>query len=170
MNYETGNVWVRLTDYPDYAVSARGAVMRVQDSGRYRAGYILKNIVNRQGYSTVSLGQNKWFAVHRLVASAFVENPQNLPQVNHVDGRKGNNNWSNLRCVTSSENSLHAYATGLRGRGEDHPCAKLKLAEVRTIRKMYESGSTQTEIAKLFGVNRTTVSHICSHRTWEKSC
>lgn len=68
------------------------------------------------GYSTVSAtvdGRQKHFYVHRLLAEAFIDNPENKPQVNHKDGDKGNNDLSNLEWVTASENARHAHYSGL---------------------------------------------------------
>ena len=53
------------------------------------------------------------FAIHRLVAITFIDNPDNKPMVNHIDGNKLNNNACNLEWVTCSENHKHAYKTGL---------------------------------------------------------
>lgn len=58
-------------------------------------------------------GKQKHFLVHRLLAQAFIPNPENKPQVNHIDGDPGNNHLSNLEWVTASENIIHAYDTGL---------------------------------------------------------
>ena len=69
------------------------------------------------GYHIFSLRfKNKKYdkLAHRLVAEAFLENPNNLPMVNHIDGNKLNNNVSNLEWVTASENNFHAYNTGLK--------------------------------------------------------
>ena len=72
-------------------------------------------ITNTAGYATVRL-PDKSHLVHRLVAEAFVPNPENKPMVNHKDGNKRNNNVSNLEWVTAQENSVHAWKYGLRSR------------------------------------------------------
>ncbi|MFP7199698.1 NUMOD4 motif-containing HNH endonuclease [Lysinibacillus halotolerans] len=58
-------------------------------------------------------GENKIYLVHRLVAEAFIPNPDALPQVNHIDGNPSNNNVDNLEWVTCKENAIHAYQNGL---------------------------------------------------------
>ena len=68
------------------------------------------------GYHKVDLysnGKRTSVRVHRLVAEAFIPNPNKLPQINHIDGNKENNNVKNLEWVNNSQNMIHAYRTGL---------------------------------------------------------
>lgn len=93
-----------------YAVSNTGRVQNIN------TGRDLKPFVNDNGYGSVKLfnGKSKREAkVHRLVAEAFIPNPENKPQVNHIDRNKLNNNVSNLEWVTNKENFDHAVRTGL---------------------------------------------------------
>lgn len=82
-----------------------------------RKGTILKPRVNRNGYMRVTMhkgGKVNTEVIHRCVAVAFIPNPEELPQVNHKDGNKRNNNVSNLEWCTSMENMHHAAQKGLR--------------------------------------------------------
>ena len=75
----------------------------------------------RGAYITITLydkDRTKNVSIHRLVASAFIENIENKKYVNHIDGNKHNNIVSNLEWVTNSENSLHAFSNGLRKSSE----------------------------------------------------
>lgn len=99
----------------------------------FRDGRILKQVVNSYGYYCVTIkylnGKQKVCPVHRLVAQTFIPNPDNKPQVNHIDGIKTNNHVNNLEWCTPSENLKHAFKNGLNkgGRpwlgisGEKHP-------------------------------------------------
>lgn len=69
-------------------------------------------ISNTGGYASIRLPDKNHF-IHRLVAEAFIPNPENKPQVNHKDGIKRHNSVDNLEWVTAKENVAHAYATGL---------------------------------------------------------
>ena len=73
--------------------------------------------------------------IHRLVAEAFIPNPNGLPQVNHIDGNKQNNCVDNLEWCTCKENMQHAVENGLIKKGENHKLYKRKLSD-ETVLKM----------------------------------
>lgn len=85
----------RITNYEDYAITDDGKVI----SYKYQKPRILKTYYQKTGYENVKLCMNnvtQCFRVHRLVAEAFIPNPLNLPEVNHIDGNRKNNNVNNL--------------------------------------------------------------------------
>lgn len=98
--------------HPNYIISDTGCVYSKHK------GDLLKTHPNvRVRYHQVSLWKHNvqyTFYIHRLVALAFIPNPLNLPEVNHIDGNRTNNHVSNLEWVDSSGNSYHAVRTGLR--------------------------------------------------------
>lgn len=113
-------VWKDIAGYEDkYQVSNFGRVRSLQyhnTKGIMRIGY-LKPATDGCGYLRCALSKNNkltTFKVHRLVAEAFIDNPNNLPQINHKDGNKQNYSVENLEWCTISENQRHAYANGLR--------------------------------------------------------
>lgn len=80
---------------------------------------ILKERIDHKGYFRVALCKNniqKDYSIHRLVLENFVENVDNKPCVNHIDGNKQNNNLENLEWCTYSENLNHAYKLNLKKR------------------------------------------------------
>lgn len=94
-----------------------GYTVREDGEVRSRFGRIIKPQASSAGYLRVELftaGSGRKHLVHRLVAKAFVANPDGKPHVNHVDGNKANNNAVNLEWVTQSENQIHAYRLGLQ--------------------------------------------------------
>lgn len=124
------------------------------------------------GYNIIRLcnnGVTKNFRMARLVAQAFIPNPENKPEVNHIDGNKLNDCVENLEWNTRSENMRHADRTGLRvmPRGEDHPNTKLTTKKVKRIRKLYKQGMMQKRISKLFDTKQDTVSDIVNFKTWK---
>ena len=87
-----------------------------------RKGKILKQPLNRKGYPCVTIkyrnGRQKVVPSHRLIALTFIPNPENKPQINHIDGNKTNNKISNLEWCTPKENLDHAFRTGLSTRSK----------------------------------------------------
>ena len=75
-------------------------------------GTPLKKYISPYGYERVCINGKYWL-VHRIVAMVFIPNPDNKPQVNHIDGNKQNNDISNLEWVTPEENMRHASRMGL---------------------------------------------------------
>lgn len=99
---------MKIKNFEDYEIDEYGNVYRNKNK--------LKPQVHNKGYLRVYLSKNGKVSkkyIHRLVAETFIPNPNNLPQVNHIDGNKKNNNVNNLEWVTSKENIIHAFKTGL---------------------------------------------------------
>ncbi|MDJ0690372.1 MAG: NUMOD4 domain-containing protein [Xenococcaceae cyanobacterium MO_188.B32] len=160
--------WSHIVNFPDYQVSNHGRVKN-QKTGR-----ILKTHSNH-GYLRVGLYEGKirkYKLVHRLVAEAFIPNPENKPAVNHINGCKTDNNVSNLEWVSASENMSHAHRNGLRPKvntkGENNGFAKLTRFTATEIKILALQGNlTQKEIATKFGVSKSTVQDIKLGRRWK---
>lgn len=129
-------------------------------------------------------GKNKNIKIHKAVAETFIPNPDNLRDVNHIDGNKQNNNINNLEWVTHQDNMLHANKIGLHPStmntnnlwiektcGESSNLSKLTEEEVRYIRKhytTYANGTTnKNELAKLFNTTPMNINSIIMRKTWK---
>jgi len=136
-------------------------------------GTVLTPSLMNGGYHKVVLhdmGKRKTRLVHRMVAEAFIDNPEGKPFVNHIDGNKINNHVDNLEWVTAQENIDHAVATGLRcTKGESNGKAVLGERDVKVIRFMLELKYRQTDIAEKFNVSKASISKIATGRTWSES-
>ena len=116
-------IWRDVVGYEGvYQVSNFGNVRSLDKNRAYKnttrhiKGKILKSC-NCLGYKILTLSKDNIktnYRVHRIVAEHFINNPDNKPYVNHIDGNKKNNHFSNLEWCTRSENSLHAYKIGLQ--------------------------------------------------------
>ena len=109
-------IWKDVDGYNGmYMISSIG---RVKSFNRYKDGRIMKLSSDQDGYSLVTLsinGVGKTEKVHRLVAFAFIPNPENKPIINHLKGEeKDNNTVNNLEWETHRGNRIHSYATGLQ--------------------------------------------------------
>lgn len=121
-------IWKNVPGYDGiYQVSSNGRVRSLdrcimiksesnRQTSRFIKGVILKPVLVR-GYQAVTMSKNghaRLMKIHRLVAKAFIPNPNNKTQVNHKDGNKLNNCMENLEWCTSLENQMHAIHTGLK--------------------------------------------------------
>lgn len=148
----------------EYEVSDTGLVRR--------GGCLIKSRVDRYGYELVTFwvkGKCLTRKVHRLVAQAFIENPDNLPTVNHKDGIKTNNAATNLIWMSVGDNHRHAFDTGLHVVGEKRTAGRpVKLCDssVIEIRRMIAAGFGNTEIGKEFGVSCGCIYSIRVGKSW----
>lgn len=124
--------WRDIAGFEGYYEISRNGVIRSKDRFVERGhkcrdkGRIIKINIQKGYYPMVGLsknGKSHTKLVHRLLAIAFIPNPENKPQVNHKDGNKQNNELSNLEWATEKENIAHSFQTGLQviPKGKDHP-------------------------------------------------
>lgn len=155
-----------------YQVSDLGAVRslnRVDAAGHRLKGKARKLTSDKYGYFIVGLtleGVMKYKKVHRLVAQAFVPNPDNKSQVNHINGVKTDNDPSNLEWCTTQENTAHAKDAGLLRKGEGVSTAKLTADDVQHIRWLAAEGVKHSVLAREWAVTQTNVRHIVDGRSW----
>jgi len=125
---------------------------------------------NRDGYRYVVLskdGERYTKKIHRLVAEHFVDNPDNKPNVNHIDGIKTNNELWNLEWCTQKENVQHAYDIGLVSqKGIENNASKLTQAKADLICLQYAFGTTQQKLAEKFGVGQATISRVLNKESY----
>lgn len=162
-------IWKDCKANKNYQVSNFGRV-RSQESkdtiGRIIKAKILnyKNI-NSRGYCIIRFqlgGKKSNHTVHRLVADAFLANPQELPQINHKDGDKTNNHINNLEWCNNSYNQKHAVDCGMTK-------TTLTKKQVEAIRYLYFNGDvTQAELAEDFGVVQQQISRIIRKERWNR--
>lgn len=143
----------------------------------YHHDRILKQSKTKDGYLRVRLLDKKSALdmtqrVHRLVAEAFIPNPDNLETVNHKDGDKTNNNVSNLEWMDRYEQLQHAYLHELKkpSKGSSNSQAKLTDDDVRFIRKTYVKQSKQfgtVALGRKFGVTNRVIGLIVNNKSYK---
>ena len=136
----------------------------ISDSGEVKkdtTNYILSQST-QQDYKFVTLlieGKQKRMRVHRLVAETYIENPDNKPYVNHINGQRDDNNVENLEWVTPAENTRHAVATGLMNNGRKRAVIQYNLDGIKMM--TFESA---TEAARQTGGSQSKICDCCRRK------
>lgn len=129
----------------------------------------LKTRINNLGYEQVGItvnGVKLLKTLHRLVAFTFIPNPNNLPEVNHIDGVRHNNHVDNLEWASRKTNSLHSTQILGKNRGESNNSTKLKESQVLEIIDMLNNGMSQTDVSKIYKITNHAIYRIQHGHNW----
>ena len=142
--------YIIINEFNNYAISNLGNIKNV------KTGRVLKLCLNPRGYYSYTFykkGIRKTFRIHRLVALYFIDNPNNLPYVNHIDGNKTNNRVENLEWCTAKQNDEHARRTGLKVQEKPVLAENVESGEKIAFKSVSEAGA-------ILGINKGTISKV----------
>lgn len=151
-------IWLPVDNFDGYYISNLGRVL----STKRKFNIILKPRLSKFGYHRVRLFNSNgdaWVSVHRLVAEAFIPNPDHKPQVNHIDEDKTNNRVDNLEWVTPKENTNHGTRNLRAGRriSEIKRIPILQIKDNKIIRRWDSAYTAQ----KILGINQANITKCC---------
>jgi hypothetical protein len=145
-----------------------------EDGKVFRDGKELKTQFQKKyeyEYKTMKLnGIRTTVYIHRMVAETYIPNPNNKPEVNHIDGNPKNNSVNNLIWSTSSENKLHKTRTLKRGIRENHPSVKLTENDIKWIRENYIPSDRKygmNGLSKIFNISPSNIHKIIHNKIWK---
>jgi hypothetical protein len=159
---EQDEIWETIKGYPGSFVSNLG---RIKGPRKYRkfyknpSGYYLVNMFNGVACRTEY--------VHHLVANTFIDNPECLKNINHINGLKIDNRLINLERCSASDNIKHAYRTKLKAPVIKSGKPKLDKMTADVIRVCHKDGLAVAHLATYFNVDKTNIYHILNNITWK---
>jgi len=171
-----GEIWRFIEGFDDkYQVSNLGRVKSLIPWSKTHTTERILRQGNLHGYYRVELYLNKKkisYGVHRLVGQAFIPNPNNLPYINHKNGRPSENYVENLEWVTPQQNIQHAFRTGLydleKRKGEKNSQSKLTEEKVREIRQIYDGKENSYKTLGIkYGVSNTLIKYVVKKMYWK---
>lgn len=160
-------LWKPIEFNPHILISSKGRIKRLPN-GKERGRIQQDFFKDRDGYCRINVkkenGSYTNLPIHRLVALAFIENPDNKPHVNHIDGNRTNNNVENLEWVTARENVIHSYQYGNRKVCKEVPKNTLltdyQISQIDVLREHY----SLNQISKLFNISYQSLKNIVHKR------
>lgn len=160
---EVIELWKPLLEYKGIEVSSIGRIRKAANKRR-KQRVLTEFPKDRDGYCRCSVqrldGTYTSQPVHRLVAKAFIDNPENKSYVNHIDGNRTNNRVDNLEWSTPRENVLHSFKYGNRKICKEVPRKTIltdyQISQIDILREIY----TVNQIAKLFNIEYQTLKNI----------
>lgn len=168
-------VWLDVVGYEGlYEVSSWGRVKSFpRRYTKHKKEIILSNSINKQGYLNIKLCKEsiqKEFKAHRLVAQAFIPNPNNYPLVMHKDDNPSNNYYKNLQWGTNKMNTddMNNKNRGVYNSGEKVHLSKLTDKDVLEIRAKYTGKhGEKSKLGKEYNVAKSTIERIVNRKTWK---
>lgn len=155
--------WKTIDGYENYEVSSNGEVRKINKANdpRTKQYCYLKAQKNNCGYLRYTLyknGKSKVFAAHRLVALSFIPNPKNLPQINHKDNNKENNNIENLEWCSALYNNMYG---GHNIKVANSLCKKVRAYNLKD--EFIKEYNSIKDAAKDLGLNPAAISQILNN-------
>jgi hypothetical protein len=155
-------IWKKHPDMSKYEFSNFGNFRNIE-TGKDLKKSLYKGYVRTMLYND-KLGVRKGVKLHRIVAMLFLDPVEGKFDVNHKDGNKSNNHYTNLEWVTNQENIQHSIETGLRKRS---PAQKLSEDNVREIRKLYDTTNISTTyLGSKYNINPTSVLFVLKYKSY----
>ena len=155
-------IWKDIKGYEGlYQISNFGNVMSL-NYNREKRSQVLKTLTDSGGYKYVSLSKRATKTpklIHRLVAESFIVNPDNRPEVNHIDGDKSNNRVDNLEWCTPSENVQHAEKMGLKNNRY-----KVAIYQYDLNGRFIREWNSISEAANFYGLYGQNISKCCKKK------
>lgn len=178
MSLNNKEKWISINGFDGfYSISNKGRIKSLDRTITDKIGrkYIVKGRIMRpcisfkQEYPMISFYKNnkgETHYIHRLMGQYFIPNPNNYSQINHKNGNKKDFRLCNLEWVTRSENNNHAYSSGLKRSGQNHPFSKLTNKKVLLIRRL-KPNMSYSKICKKFDICIGTAQRIVKRKAWK---
>ena len=156
-------VFKKIKDTDTYYINNKGDIY----STKYKR--LMRNTLLSIGYYVININKNNLY-IHRLVAETFLPNPENKPQVNHINGIKHDNRVENIEWCTDSENKIHAVKIGLMKSGEEsegylrrgklHPQSK-KVRQIDLEYNFIRDWDSMSDVTRELGIRIGEISRVC---------